>query len=320
MSGIKRIMLILSLLAVICRGGYALWQIAGQYAEEAQVKQSLDAYRRSADAPGALVDAPGALADAPGAIRDTARALADASRILPNAGARPSDRRSGALFAEGLFTYEQLPEDPAISPAKAANPLILKLQEEINRDIAGWLTVPGTQIDYPFVWSGDHEAYLRQDVYGNRAEAGTLFMDYRCPQDLSAFNTIIYGHHMKNGSMFGGLKRFGDEAFFHANPDGEIMTGSGTYALEIFAYMVVRADDAVIYHTSPEKDMYYAYIKENARQYREPDRGRSVVTLSTCAYEFPDARIVLLANLSTTSKLELGDELLQHIGLPAHLF
>jgi len=160
-------------------------------------------------------------------------------------------------------------------------------------DIVGWLTVPGTKIDYPFVQTEDNDRYLRGDLDCNYALAGTLFMDCRCAPDFTSQNTIIYGHHMKNGSMFGTLKAFADKEFFDKNQSGTIFLPRQNLKLEFFAYMVVKSTDQEIYSTELNLD----YVMQNARQYREigltgEDR---FVSLSTCSYEFDNARMVLIA-------------------------
>jgi sortase B len=160
----------------------------------------------------------------------------------------------------------------------------------------GWLTVPNTNIDYPFVQSKDNDYYLRRDLNGDYAVAGTVFMDYRCEKNFVSQNTILYGHHMKNGSMFGTLKSFNDKAFFDANRYGIICLPHDTLTLEFFAYMVITpATEKEIYNPALS-DTYFDYVRQNARYYRDIglDGGR-IVTLSTCAYEFDNARMVLLA-------------------------
>ena len=163
-------------------------------------------------------------------------------------------------------------------------------------DVAGWLTVPGTGIDYPFVQGKDNDYYLRRNLNGDYALAGTLFMDCRCDKEFSSQNTILYGHHLKNGSMFGALKFFADQGFFDANQNGTIFLPRETISLEFFAYLVVKSGDETIYSTEFGED-YFGYVKQNARQYRDIGLadGDKLVTLSTCSYEFSNARMVLLA-------------------------
>jgi len=182
-------------------------------------------------------------------------------------------------------------EDPVV------NQSVIDLEAQ-NSDMAGWLTVPGTRIDYPFVQAKDNDFYLRRNFNGAYALAGTLFMDYRCAKDFSSQNTIIYGHHMRNGSMFGAIKKFRDKDFFTANKTAAIYLPDQTYTLELFAFMLVRSNDAVLYDHEPGND-FLAYVEQNARQYR--DIGASAddrfVTLSTCAYEFEGARMALVGRI-----------------------
>jgi len=234
--------------------------------------------------------------------------------------------------AENTASAEAEPNTAAESPEHSNggaagkknknNRFITDLQNDVNKDIIGWITIPNTKIDYPFVISKDNDFYLRRDLYGNRAAAGTLFADYRCAPDFSDFNTIIYGHTMKNGSMFGELKLFAEEGFFESNRFGTIFLKDGTYTIEFFAYMVVRADDNIIYGISAagaERREFFDYVKKYALNYREPDAKQAlpadadvnvsdninscnidsnIVTLSTCSYQYDGARIVLLAVLN----------------------
>ena len=182
-----------------------------------------------------------------------------------------------------------------------SNPFIANLQNEINKDIAGWLTIPNTQIDYAFVMPQDNDFYLKHDLYRKEAAAGSLFMDCNASKDFTDFNTIIYGHKMKNNSMLSEIALFSDEEFFDSNTYGTILLKDKTLTLEIFAYMVIRSDDEIIYggpfERAADRKAFWTYIEENARNFREPDKKGRVVTLSTCSYAFNDARSVLLANV-----------------------
>ena len=200
------------------------------------------------------------------------------------------DYRAEAKAHHAVLEYKPDPRDGEI-----ANQSIIDLQAQYP-DVIGWLTVPGTKIDYPFVRSRDNDDYLRRDLNGEYAPAGTLFMDCRCAPDLSSRNTIIYGHNMRNGSMFGTLKAFADKDFFEANPSGAIYLPHDTLALEFFAYMVVKNTDETVYSADCDGN-YFEYIERSARNYRDIGLagGDKIVTLSTCSYEFNNARMALLA-------------------------
>ena len=186
----------------------------------------------------------------------------------------------------------QIPEPKAnqsIVDAKKANP-----------DVVGWLTIPNTKIDYPFVQAKDNLYYVDHNFKKEKAKAGSIFVDFRCSDDFSDFNTIMYGHHMKNGSMFGTLKHFQEKKFFDSNKTGKIYLEYRVYDIEIFAYMIVHAEDNVIY--KPMKrgtDEFLKYVREKSTNYREigVSTEDKIVTLSTCGYSFEDARLVLIGRL-----------------------
>ena len=175
---------------------------------------------------------------------------------------------------------------------------VIDLREKYP-DVAGWLSIANTNIDYPFVWYADNEYYLHKNLDGKYAAAGTVFMDYRCNKDFTSQNTIIYGHHMKNKSMFGTLQSFNIKTFFEENQTGTIYLPHDTLTLEFFAYMVLNpAAENEIYSPTLSEN-YFADVKANARHYREIGVGEDdrIATLSTCAYEFNNARMVLLARI-----------------------
>lgn len=208
---------------------------------------------------------------------------------------RPQETTAPAETVQTAGTAETPPRTPIV------NRSIIDAQQNVNSDIVGWLTIPGTRIDYLFVQTVDNDFYLHTDLNKNHAYAGTIFMDFRNNPAFSDFNTILYGHHMKNGSMFKTLQNFQETGFFSQWRTGTIYLPHRILTLEIFAYMVITSDDAVIYTTQPESaDDFTAYVRRNARQYREAELTETdkIVTLSTCGYEYEGARIVLLAKLS----------------------
>jgi len=262
-----RFIVIIVLTAVICISGYQLWKMSERYVHEARVKESLLKYRLS--------------------------------EILTDPAIPAAEFKE-----DGVFNIQAKPTETII------NQFVINMQNEINTDIIGWLTVPDTKIDYPFVTALDNDYYLRRDVFGNHALSGTLYMDYRCSKDFSGFNSIIYGHNMKNGSMFGELNLFGEKSFFDENKYGTVFLKDHTYTLEFFAYIIVKSNDEMIYDpciSSENQDGYFEYIKNNARNYREPsktDQQIKIATLSTCLNSSGsnDKRIVLLAVINETEK------------------
>lgn len=173
----------------------------------------------------------------------------------------------------------------------------------VNPDIVGWLSLDGTRIDYPFVQAGDNETYLRRDINGQKAYAGTLFMDYECDSALQGFSSIIYGHNMKNGSMFADLKAYDEPAFWNENQTGWLFLPHATYKLEVFAYLIVQSDDSMVYNTlfetEQERQALLDYLEQNALRYRQlslTPRDRLLI-LSTCAHDYKQIRTILAARL-----------------------
>ena len=187
----------------------------------------------------------------------------------------------------------------SIGAVRTVNQSIIDLQGKYP-DAIGWLMIPNTGIDYPFAQGPYNDYYLHMDLDKNQLFSGTLFMESRNNSDFGDFNTIIFGHNMKNGSMFGTLKNFDDKEFFDANSKGVIFTANETYEIEFMAWIVIAADDEVIYNSmfasGVDATEFLDYVRSVSRNYREigADIDDRFVTLSTCNYEFTDARMALV--------------------------
>ncbi|WP_353625743.1 class B sortase [Bacillus sp. JCM 19041] len=106
---------------------------------------------------------------------------------------------------------------------------------EVNTDIVGWLAIGGTVIDYPVLQGEDNDYYLNRNFKREQTRAGSIFMDYRNDPMSLGRHTILYGHRMKDGSMFSDLTSFTDESFFSNPPDMYIDTVTDQYDIEVFA-------------------------------------------------------------------------------------
>lgn len=171
-----------------------------------------------------------------------------------------------------------------------------------NPDIVAWLTLDGTAIDYPITQAKDNEYYLHYDAEKNRNINGSIFLDYRNNFDFSDNNSIVYGHNMDSGQMFADINRFKDESYFNSHTLGRLYTPQKTYNLEIFEVALVRSVGNTYtwsFDSSSSWDLYIDQLKKDAMFLRETDlEWRSkIITLSTCSYEFQNARTVLLAKL-----------------------
>lgn len=169
-----------------------------------------------------------------------------------------------------------------------------------NEDYRFWLKVEGTQIDYPVVQAEDNDFYLSRDFNKEESIAGTPFLDYR-NDSLNDKNTILYAHHMKNGSMFGELKKFKDEDFFKSNKKVTIEMNGEINTYEVFSvYVTAGTTDYLkvdFFENEYEEYLNNAIEKSMYKSEVKVDKDDKIVTFSTCSYEFENARTVVHAKL-----------------------
>ena len=176
-----------------------------------------------------------------------------------------------------------------------------------NPDFFGWLSIPDTPIDYPVVYTPeDPEHYLRRAFDGTRSQSGVPFLDGRCDPDGNYY--IIYGHHMRNGSMFGSLPSYADKTYWEAHP---VICLDTRY--ERRSYQVLSAFFTKIYTNGAEDVFrYYVYTDLSEQEVFEEylsgvldealyDTGVSaafgdeLLALSTCNYHTANGRFVVVA-------------------------
>lgn len=175
----------------------------------------------------------------------------------------------------------------------------------INGDYQFWLYGAGTPIDYPVVQCGNNSYYMDRMFNRKANKAGTLFVDYRNLPDFTDPNTLIYGHHMRDSSMFHSLTDYESRGFYEAHPWMLAVRADEILLIEIFAgYVTDGRDHCYDIALSDETDMreFVAAVKEksNFDARVEIDCARDhLVTLSTCAYNFENARYVVIGRLVT---------------------
>lgn len=166
----------------------------------------------------------------------------------------------------------------------------LNALSEKNPDFVGVIDIPALEIRYPVVKSHDNEEYLHRTFDGTKNAAGCIFLDKDAPADLSAQNTFVYGHNMKNGSMFGKLKNFRENGTVDRFPYVLLYTPEGTFRYRIFACSEVEASHS-IYHGFEDGEGYDAYIRmaRNLSAYSMPENDEvdfakrpKLLSLSTC--------------------------------------
>ena len=210
-------------------------------------------------------------------------------------------------------TETTLPTEPEPTRSPDEKPLILDTYQalyEKTPDVAGWLKIGDTVIDYPVMYTPqDPEYYLNRDFDGNDSKRGLLFVDFRSNIWPMSTNVMIHGHNMKDGSMFSALRHYDSESFFkdHQTIQFDTIYETGTY--EVFAVLVtelIPADqEGFRYYTfydakdQDDFDSYISDLREHARFTTDevPKYGDQLLSLSTCSYHVPgdNGRIVIFA-------------------------
>lgn len=262
---ILRVLIVLLLLVF----GVSVWQffrIRREYALEAEAHRELLLFR-----PGS-----GAAADDP----------------------RPSEPEPETAAATKTTASEppETTEESSASENPVVNEWLLDLQES-HPNAIGWLTVPGTEVDYPFVQGPDNNYFLRRDIDGKYQYAGIPFLDWQCRPDFSGDNTIIYGHNLRNEAMFGSLERLKDSDFLNKHHEIFVYLPTQTIHAEIVACLVVSPSKfPYLYRIQPEADhLTRALADARAARPFPSSVDQRFITLSTCDYEFGGARVVILA-------------------------
>ena len=172
----------------------------------------------------------------------------------------------------------------------------------INPDICGWIYCPDTVINYPILKGANNDTYIRHNYLKDYATSGSIFIEMANSADFSNSNTIVYGHNMRDGSMFACLSKWSSQDFYNEHPYMYLFTPKKTYRIELFSeYITDATSDSYYAILSPCQEMndYLARVKakSNFNSEVELDPNGRYVMLSTCSYAFENARFVLHGKL-----------------------
>ena len=175
----------------------------------------------------------------------------------------------------------------------------------INPDVCAWLTLYGTNIDYPILQGKNNLSYINTDVYGNFALAGSLFLDTRNSSTFDDSFSLIYGHHMDEHKMFGDLDFYSDRSFFENNSTGVLILPDKIYSLDVIATLEVPSSEPVVFdpeQSGEDISELLNYMENNAvlihndtLNKAKSDSNVQLLALSTCSSEFSEARTVVIA-------------------------
>lgn len=240
-------------------------------------------------------------------------------------------REQASAPAEELPSPSPATPSPAITPAPSPSPTLTPAPTPVptpeavvnpyreaflaNEDMSAWIQIPGTNIDYPVMWTPeDEEYYLYRDFDGSDNKNGCLILDTDSCLDPLTTNLIIHGHNMKSGAMFGRLTDYQEEAFWQEHKEIILYTEEcqrNYEVIAVFRSQVFRKSENVFKFyqffqadTQEEFDNFYNNIKEMSLYDTGVTAmfGDHFITLSTCVYHVENGRFVVVAK-----EIEHGD-------------
>lgn len=211
--------------------------------------------------------------------------------------------------------YTNISEKTAkVDPKQFTGVVDWKALKKVNPDVQGWLYQKDTVINYPVVQGTDNDTYLHTRFDKQWSGGGTLFVDCRMEKDFKGFNSIIYGHHMKDGSMFRSIRGYTKEdGYYDKHKTLELATPHGNYHLVVFSAFITKATDEDTYKMTYDEAEKQAYIDRAWERSELPITRDSVdvtkndrlVTLSTCAYDYEEARYIVMCKMVPWTKAEV---------------
>ena len=196
-------------------------------------------------------------------------------------------------YKKAKDTYSKIAKEN-VKISKNERKIDFKKLKSQNQDIAGWIYIRGTTIDYPIVQGKDNEEYLHQDFNKKKSSSGTIFLDNNCKKDFTSDNNIIYGHHMKNGTKFAQLLKFREKSFLKKHNEIMIFTPDRTIHLKVISAYAQKAQNKipVTFANDKQKKAYIKKIESMSEQTIKTSRinDSHIYTFVTCSYEGEDNR------------------------------
>lgn len=243
------------------------------------------------------------------AAQDEAEALRSVavSTPTPTESVQPTEQQMQPTSAAQTPSPSQTPEMWYSAYAADVDKKIdFAALREINSDVCAWITVPGTEIDYPVVYAPKGEGYyLDHSFEGESSRHGAIFMDDYNLMDFSDPVTFIYGHNMKDGSMFAGLHSFEDAMFFDAHTAIHIYTPEHMFVYEIIAAYKTGDENIIALHDFTDPEVLKEYqeemfaVRDMNANYRDTNLtvDDRLLVLATCVSGDDDARYLVHGRL-----------------------
>ena len=226
---------------------------------------------------------------------------------IRNAVVRTGTAAGTAGTEEGSLTEEDPEAGESAETETPEIPIDFEALWEINPEAYAWITIPGTEIDYPIVQSEtDNAYYLTHTIEREEGAEGAIFTENYNEKDFEDPNTVIYGHNMRNGSMFQGLHNYMDRAFFDENREVLIYLPDKILHYEIFAAYLYDDRHLLESFDFEKEDVFAAYLNRifsirDMNSFIDTDMEVTaedrIITLSTCYSNESDQRYLVQAVL-----------------------
>lgn len=216
-------------------------------------------------------------------------------------------------YRAGEATYDDLKKYSATTAteekkqdAKPQKPTIdFDKLSEINSDVVAWIKLDDSVIDYPVAQCDDNDYYLKHLFNKQLNSSGSIFLDCRNSPDFTDRNSVIYGHHMKNGSMFSAITKYKEQSFFDEHPVFKLYTPEASFEIEVFCGYVADVKDSAWNIDFADDADFESWLDEQLQKSLfkskvKPTANDNIVTLSTCSYEFDNAKFVVFGVINKT--------------------
>ncbi len=203
-------------------------------------------------------------------------------------------------------------EETAVTEPKEYAPISVDfdaLRQE-GGEIVGWVYCEDTVINYPVTHHADNDYYLHRLPNGTYSAGGSIFLECKNQPDFSDWNNVLYGHHMKDRSMFGSLDQYRDQEYADEHPILYLLTPEQDYKICVIGgYTTISTSDS---YAIPYDEVGWEELVQKAVENTEftpqftAEPGQKLITLSTCSYEFDEARFILVGTLIPLRRLTEG--------------
>lgn len=190
-----------------------------------------------------------------------------------------------AVIQETIWIPAAVEDDPMMEEMAAIDLAALR---EVNENVVGWIRIPDSKIDYPLMQGEDNDYYLKHTWDRRSNSVGSIFLEYLNSPDLMDYNTIVYGHNMRDGSMFAGLHKYMNQTYWEAHPYVYIAIDEAVYRYEIFSSYRADVESATYglsFNQAKTRADFMRHSLESSVIQTQivPEENDRILTLSTCS-------------------------------------